>query len=512
MRSLAIVAAVTVSAWSITGTAFAVPGPFRPAPVDLPRLVTLKDIRAHLAAFEEIARYNGGDRAAGEPGDAVTVKYVVARLKAAGFTPRVQRFAFDAWTERSKPVLARTAPGRRAYRASKDFSTLTFSAAGDVTARAVAVDVPARGAGTSGCEASDFARFPKGAVALMQRGTCTFEAKADRAKAAGARAVVIYNRPGEKGPVAGTLNTPFELPAVAPTHRLGLGLVAAARRGGLRLRVRTDTRTSRKRTANVIAETGAGRADNVVLAGAHLDSVPAGPGINDNGTGAAALLAVAGKIAALGRAGLRNKVRFAWWGAEEEGLRGSSHYVGALSAADRARIALNLNFDMLGSVNGVRGVYDGDHSVKGGSTPPPGSGAIEKIFRDYYARRGLPTVDSEFNGRSDYGPFIEHGIPAGGMDTGADGIKTAALAKRFGGTAGKAFDPCYHSRCDTLKNVDFRLLDTGADGVAHAVQRLAGSTLVVNGAGANEAARRAGVRAGAGAGAGAEWRGGLLVR
>ncbi|MXQ62802.1 M20/M25/M40 family metallo-hydrolase [Actinomadura rayongensis] len=292
---------------------------------------------------------------------------------------------------------------------------------------------------------------------------------------------------------------------------MGSALVRAARKGTLRLHVRTKAGTVRKRGANVLADTPAGApagaparaagrvpggvsgaasggaagrvrgkasggvlgrtsggaAGRVVVVGAHLDSVPEGPGINDNATGVAVILSVARQIS---RTPLRNRVRFAFWGAEEDGLRGSEHYVTTLSKAERAKIALALNFDMLGSVNGVRGVYDGDASLGAEKDPPAGSGAIEAVFRDYYASRGLPVTDSPYTGRSDYGPFVKAGIPAGGMESGADGNKTTAEVRTYGGKAGEPYDPCYHTMCDTVKNVDFTLLGTMADGVLHAVR------------------------------------------
>ncbi|TDC15285.1 M20/M25/M40 family metallo-hydrolase [Actinomadura bangladeshensis] len=447
---------------------------------DLAKLVTLKDVQAHLAAFQEIADYNGGNRAAGTPGYDVSVRYVVGRLRKAGLTPKVRTFTYPYWREKSEPVFARTAPSKKTFTREKDFLTFAYSGSGDVTAPVVAVDVPAKGEGTSGCEKDDFKGFKKGSIALVQRGGCGFAAKAARAKAAGASAAVVFNKPGEKGPINGTVSKPAALPVVGVTRELGAELVKAAKKGGLKLRVKTDTVHGKTSSANVVADTERGDAGNVVLVGAHLDSVPAGPGINDNGTGAAALLAIAGKIKDLGK-GLHNRVRFAWWGAEEEGLRGSAHYVESLPAGERSKIALNINLDMLGSPNGTRGVYDGDHSTGGGTRAPAGSGAIEKMFRDYFEGRRLPTTESEFDGRSDYGPFVERGIPSGGIATGAEGVKTAAEAKTFGGRAGKAYDPCYHDKCDRLKNVDLKLLDTNTDGVAHVLQHLAGTTVAVNG-------------------------------
>ena len=473
--------AALIPAMSVTSPATAPAADAAPGRPDLARLVTLKDVEAHLRAFQEIADYNGGNRAAGSPGYDVSVKYVAGRLRKAGLTPTIQKFSFPFWRERSAPVLARTAPGKASFKLGTDFATLTYSGSGDVTAPVTAVDLPAKGEGTSGCEKGDFTGFRKGSIALLQRGTCEFETKVGKARAAGAAAVVIFNKPGERGPISGTVNRPAGIPVVGPSHAVGAALAKAAGKGGLRLRVKTDTAHGKRTASNVIADTEQGRSDNVVLLGAHLDSVPAGAGINDNGTGSAALLAIAAKIKELGKDGLRNRVRFAWWGAEEEGLRGSTHYVESLPQDRRAEIALNLNFDMLGSSNGTRAVYDGDRSGGVGVRAPAGSGAIEKMFRDYFASRRLAVTGSAFNGRSDYGPFLTHGIPVGGLETGADGVKTAAEAKTFGGRAGAVYDPCYHAKCDRLKNVHLKLLDSNVDAIAHVTQHLARTTVAVNG-------------------------------
>ena len=176
----------------------------------------------------------------------------------------------------------------------------------------------------------------------------------------------------------------------------------------------------------------------------------------------------------------RNKVRFAWWGAEESGLLGSEYYVANLSNREIKDIALNLNFDMIGSPNFVRFVYDGDGSdtaVAG----PNGSGVIEDVFNDYFAGQGLPAEPTEFSGRSDYGPFIAVGIPAGGLFTGAEGIKTAEQAAIYGGTAGDQYDPCYHLACDTFDNISLEALDQMSDAAAHATLTFAMTTSAVNG-------------------------------
>jgi Zn-dependent M28 family amino/carboxypeptidase len=476
VRKLAIATLIGLTAASITT---AVPADAAAHP-RLDKLVKLKDIRRHQQDLQTIATYNGGTRAAGEPGFEVSTKYVVKQLTKAGYKPTVQDFPFDYFKEKTPAVFEQ--PGGPGYTYGTDYDTLDFSGSGDVTAVAEAIDPNGAGVG-SGCEADDFAGFTKGDIALVKRGGCTFADKTGNAQTAGAAAIAIYNdgaAPDRTGPVAGTANRPFQIPIIGPTYQLGTDLAKAAASGSLKLHIKTDTINEKRTAHNVIADTARGRADNVVVMGAHLDSVTKGPGINDNGSGTATVLTVAEQIAKLG-GDIKNKVRFAFWGAEEEGLLGSAYYVTHLSADQKATIALNLNFDMLGSPNGRRGVYDGDGSAGAGTNPPAGSGAIEKVFLDYYGGRSLQTSPSVFDGRSDYGPFIDNGIPAGGLDSGAEGLKTPEEAAIYGGEAGKPYDGCYHQACDTYDNNNDTILDQLSDGAAQAIQVFAKSTLPVNG-------------------------------
>jgi Zn-dependent M28 family amino/carboxypeptidase len=207
--------------------------------------------------------------------------------------------------------------------------------------------------------------------------------------------------------------------------------------------------------------------------------VNAGPGIQDNGSGSAAILEVAEQMA---KVKPRNKVRFAWWGAEESGLVGSTYYVNNLSAAEQAKIALYLNFDMIGSPNHVFFVYDGDDSDTVGAGPgPEGSAQIEDVFERFYVDRNIPFKGTDFSGRSDYGPFIAVGIPSGGLFTGAEGIKSAEEAAIWGGTAGQQYDPCYHLACDTFANINLEALDVNSDAVAFSTLQYAMSTEDLNG-------------------------------
>ncbi|GAA3443770.1 hypothetical protein Pve01_35670 [Planomonospora venezuelensis] len=227
---------------------------------------------------------------------------------------------------------------------------------------------------------------------------------------------------------------------------------------------------------NVIADWPGGDPNDVLMVGAHLDSVTAGPGINDNGSGSAAILETALEVARQGLTPVKH-LRFAWWGAEELGLRGSQHYVNNLPAAERAKIKGYLNFDMVGSPNPGYFVYDGDNSDGTGSGPgPAGSAQLERTLQDYFTSIGVPTRGTDFDGRSDYGPFIAVGIPAGGTFTGAEGVKSSAQASLWGGTAGQAFDRCYHRSCDTTANIDDTALDRNADAIAYAVWTIANTT------------------------------------
>ncbi|MEV6157962.1 M28 family peptidase [Nonomuraea sp. NPDC052129] len=174
------------------------------------------------------------------------------------------------------------------------------------------------------------------------------------------------------------------------------------------------------------------------------------------------------------------RIRFTFWGAEEGGDLGSKYYVANLSAEEKAKIALYLNLDMIGSPNGVRGVLDGDDSLgTNSSKPPAGSDTIEKTFTDYYAGRKLPLKQDAFTGTSDYQSFMDAGIPAGGVRSGTDTVKTAEEAAVFGGTAGVAYDPCYHKACDTYNNVNATLLNELADGAAYATETFANSVPTV---------------------------------
>ncbi len=286
------------------------------------------------------------------------------------------------------------------------------------------------------------------------------------------------------------------IPAVFTTYAAGADLATTP---NSTVTVKVDYVAEERTAYNVLAETASGNDANTVMAGAHLDSVQGGAGINDNGTGSAALLETAIQMS---KVKPNNTVRFAWWGAEESGLLGSEYYVSQLGEEAANDIALYLNFDMIGSPNYFFGIYDGDDSSDTAPVPiPPGSAEIEDVFEGYFDSRGIPHQDTDFSGRSDYGPFIAIDIPAGGLFTGAEDVKTADEAALYGGLPGEAYDPCYHQPCDNLTgagqpaglyaalneeydlvgNVNTYALDVNSDAVAAAIITFAFDTSTVNG-------------------------------
>ena len=471
LTTIALVLSVSLVAGSFQLTAAA-------PPTDTSTLrdaVTASNIMEHEAAFQQIADQNNNNRAAGTSGYEESADYVAGLLAAAGYEVTRQEFDYDQFSETAPAVLDVTSPDQPPYIPDEDFIVMEYSGSGDVTAQLQAVDLvlppgPTESTSNSGCEPEDFSGFVAGNIALLQRGTCTFRIKAENATDAGAAGVIIFNegQEGRTDTLSGTLDQPqLGLPVVGTSFAVGDELAGLLQDGPVTIRLATFTKVERQTTENVLADTPGGREDRTVVVGAHLDSVPEGPGINDNGSGSATILEIALQMAELGIEPT-NQVRFAFWGAEESGLIGSEHYVAQLTSKEIKDIAVNLNFDMIGSPNYVRFVYDGDGSDTE-AAGPTGSGQVEDVFLNYFQSAGLPSEPTAFDGRSDYGPFIDAGIPAGGLFTGAEDIKTAEEAQIYGGVAGLPYDPCYHQACDDLDNINTSAIDEMSDAAAHAV-------------------------------------------
>ncbi len=442
----------------------------------LVKQVTVGGANRHLIALQRIAEQNGGTRAVedGSPdltsaGYNASVDYVVKRLKSWGFKVKTPKFTYTVEVVDAASLTV----GGTEYAIEKMIASIDTPIGGITGPLAVVPEDP-----TTGCEAADFASgVYTGTVALIRRGGCTFEQKSLNAAAAGAVAAVISNN--VPAPLVNpTITNPGPIPVGAISQADGNALAAASGQPAtVDMRAHDEEVTLR----NVIAQTQTGRTDNVVMLGAHLDSVPAGPGINDNGSGSAALLEIANQLGPSPK--VNNAVRFAWWGAEELGLIGSQYYVDHLTFEQQLDISMYLNFDMIGSPNAGYFVYDGDDSDgEGAGAGPFGSAQIEKTFTDFFADYlDVPTEGTDFSGRSDYGGFIAVGIPSGGLFTGAEGLKTADQVALWGGTAGVAYDPCYHQACDNLGNVDRVALGRNLDAAAWATGIYGYSTEDING-------------------------------
>jgi Zn-dependent M28 family amino/carboxypeptidase len=431
--------------------------------------ITVEGIRAHLEALQSAAAAGGGHRAIGGAGYEGSLRYVEDRLASVGLASRREEVPYREFQSLETPRLEQVAPAPERY-TDDDFRLLHYSGSGDVTAAVQAVDVvmppgDAPDSSSSGCDRADFDGFARGRIALLQRGVCSFGEKVALAEEAGAAGVIIFNegQPGRRDVFASGLNGPTAaVPAFSASYALGEALYGAEHAGvAPTLYMFARTRMADLVTYNLLADLP-GRGSGAVLLGAHLDSVAAGPGINDNGSGAATILEIALQMA---RRPITptNTVRFAFWGAEEIGLLGSSAHVARLDDAARRDVLMNLNFDMLGSPNFARYVY----GTAGSSLPwPEGSAEIEAAFVRHFQALGLPTLPIAIDDRSDHGPFLRAGIPSGGLFTGTSEGKTLQEAELFGGAAGQSHDPCYHRPCDTVDNIDWAVLEQNADAAA----------------------------------------------
>ncbi|MGW5640785.1 M20/M25/M40 family metallo-hydrolase, partial [Streptomyces sp. NPDC003832] len=319
---------------------------------------TAKDAFRHLKVFQAIADHNDDTRVAGSKGHKLSALYVEAVLKAAGY--KTSRHEFDfVYTEEIAETLSVVSPTPRDI----PVELMTYTAGspeGGVTADVAVAPVDADG--TNGCEAADFAAGAfTGKIALIKRGGCTFAVKQANAAEAGAVGAVIYNNTA--GALNGTIGdaTLGKIPTGGVTQADGEALAAEAAAGPVKVTLDVRELREDRTTYNVVAETRGGDADNTVFLGAHLDSVSEGPGINDNGSGSAGILQVAQELAK-SQGKVKNKVKFAWWSAEEFGLLGSEAYVASLTEEQKEQIKLYLNFDMIASPNAAYFVYDGDDS------------------------------------------------------------------------------------------------------------------------------------------------------
>ncbi|ORY54938.1 uncharacterized protein BCR38DRAFT_380587 [Pseudomassariella vexata] len=399
--------------------------------------IKTEELEHNLRNLNEIGKANGGNRAFGLPGYKASSDYVVERAQ--------NRFApeYDSWVqyfnhtfEQTREITLTGPDGE-----DVDVFTLLYNNAtplpGGTTG--VLVDTPVDDERGSLCFEDQWEGVdPSGKILLIKRGVCAIADKLRIAKARGALAVVLYNQtPGM--PSSATLSA-INIGQIAPVGlvTLDVGEAWKARlEAGEELTVTllVDSLFEERESWNIFAETKEGDPNNVVMLGAHLDSVQAGPGINDDGSGTSALLEIMTSLRTYH--GFPNKVRFAWWGAEESGLIGSLYYTSHLSEEEADKIRFYFNYDMIGSPYPVYAVYKGDNRGDAAGAAP---------LLDYLTAAGYPAYYGSFGTGSDYVGFLNLGIPSSGLFTGAGGPT----------------DPCYHLGCDTIDNISWEALTVNA--------------------------------------------------
>ncbi|MEV0406838.1 M20/M25/M40 family metallo-hydrolase [Actinoallomurus sp. NPDC050550] len=424
----------------------------------------------HLRVFERIADENGGQRATATPGFEASARYVTKQLTDAGYTVKSQtvpyrQFMFDAESGQE------TAPNARTIRTlMMDGSPVTPE--GGFTAPLVFA--PVKADGTSGCTAADYDGLPvQGAIVVTPRSSCGYTNQQKVIAGLGGRAMLLYLPvPDPKNIYRLHVFTPsdFTIPSATISPEQAGQLSADAAQQPVTFHLELRGHFADKTTVNLFAETRGGSADHIVMAGAHLDSVPEGPGINDNVSSVAALMETAKQLAPFQNR-VRNKVRFAFWGAEEQVDVGSDYYIEHLSSAEKSAIDLYENFELIASPNFARFLIDGN------VPEAPGSATVTKVFEQYFTRTGLPFKTEPVTGvGSDQAPFVTAGIAVGGMDMGTIGLKTPEEAKIFGGQAGQQYDHCYHQACDRVANLNLRVLDENVPAIAWTIGRFAMDT------------------------------------
>ncbi|MCG9784333.1 M20/M25/M40 family metallo-hydrolase [Vibrio brasiliensis] len=466
-------------------------------------------------------------RAAGTEGYAQSLDYIVDTMREHDYQVSIQEFDFRAWEELAGTSLNVNGVDLVSVRnagegVEADFAVMSYSGksngplAGEVAfvTPDFRFDAPDYD-DTDGCESSDFSgKDITNKIAVIQRGGCSFSTKVVNAQSAGAKGVIVFNQGNAEGRtsvVNGTLgnDSTAVIPAFGARYELGKQWYELSQTSAVPVNLQVDVEDEVVLTQNIIAETKGGDEEQVIMLGAHLDSVPEGPGINDNGSGTAGLLEYAVTLADL-KAPVKNKVRFAWWAAEEAGLVGSEYYTNDLFAPLRAqaeqeilkelglddpsqltpeqldlvdaryyelnKVKLYLNFDMIGSPNYIFGVMDGDlsdtkdspdNAYTGDFEPPYGTSDIESTFNRFFSNKSHSTVPQALSKRSDYAGFADWGVAFGGLFTGAENVKSAEEVEQFGGEIDVAYDKCYHQACDDLNNISQTALYVNTQSLAY---------------------------------------------
>lgn len=414
----------------------------------------------NLQVLNDIAYANGGNRAFGLPGYEASVDFI--------FEEASKLKGFHVWKQ-DFPALFTLTTAAKTTIDGEDLRTVALTYTPSTPEEGVTAELVAGPEGEAGCDVANYADIDaEGKIVLVERGLCpdgtTFAGKLKPAAAAGAAAVLIYNN-GPAQLTGGSLSNPNPdyAPAVLIDQAPGLALKARLEAGEtVEVYSQIVQIIEERFTQNVFAETKGGDETNLLMLGAHLDSVQAGPGINDDGSGTTLILELA---KGLQHFSTNLKVRFGWWGAEENGLWGSRFFVNNMTTTEVDNLLAYVNFDMV--ARGFYGVFDGtgDKVAPGGA---PGSEVIEDLLTEALEAQGLEITHIGLTGGTDYVPFQQViNKPVGGLFTGT-GIEQ---------------DPCYHQACDNITSPVPETLYRNAKAAAHALSVLAidGAELIPKG-------------------------------
>jgi hypothetical protein len=433
---------------------------------EAPSHVTLRDLieedvlRKRAQDLQDIAyQYAniGKNRATGSLGHRLTVQYIYEQFLEFSdyYTVELQDFTLR------QPFATLWAGEKEVYA-----NYVLGSPFGVVTSFLTAVD-------DDGYQCPEYEKPSPWSIHLISIDGGTVGDKVEHAAAHGAVGVILYNGPGEVGATEHTIDGAREPPSsILPIPTVIISYADAQRLSEMLsdgVHIFTQMLTGEKdvSTQNLIAQTKSGDPNNVLFIGAHSDSVPSGPGINDNGSGMLGILEVACQLT---KFTVKNAVRFGFWAAEETGQEGSHHYVQQLSEAERRRIKLYLNFDMIASPNYTIQLYkDGPNMEVPGTAEA--FAELVKYFDEITQLRHSLVWDLRC---SDHVPHFEAGIAIGGIFTGAEAKKQGRQAELFGGRAGESYDPNYHTALDTVENLNYGIWVQMTKAIAHMVTIYAG--------------------------------------
>lgn len=442
----------------------------------LPNSVQIQNVMKHLKSFEEIAFKHPKKSRSVENAYNQSAEYVISQLKEkTDCKISIQHFKVPISEDLEAPKLSFVSPYNYPFQHKVDFQQLRYGGNGKYEFQANLQYVSA-----SGCDISHFSES-KDKIVLMELKTnpCDLIIQALNAEKSGAKAILYFNGPTRSALAwnrvrfvnwteTGESSQLLQIPALSTSYSVGKLLTTLS---NVTLSLYSNTRVAVVPTYNIICDAGDPEKD-VVVAGAHLDSVPEGPGLNDNGSGSASLLEIVIQYFQT-KVKPNSAVRFCWWGAEEIGLLGARHYVRDLSINNPnalKKIVAYLNFDMLGSPNYVSGVFNGQSSIN--PIIRPSSNKISDLFLTFFNATSNPFSRADMIAGSDFVPFVDASIASGGLQTGASSLKDMTERSQFKGFANAAYDPCYHQPCDTVENLNQKAIEIHSKAAAHVIQEL----------------------------------------